>query len=158
LPHSHLLTTFEPGDLYAGSVTKWRKKQGALESYQKDAIRSEWLSNAVVRSGLGEQYDISLVRSEAAASRYVAKYMFKQTAFAADWPKGWKRVRYSQTFPKLPELKSDAFVLLTWQDWNELGRRAVTVTCADEDTFEYAAWKLHESDVVVRRHKVKLKG
>lgn len=154
-PHSHFLTTFQPGDLVEGAIEKWEKKDGLFVPYWQDALRSDWLQLAVCNSGLGEQYDISLVRTEQAASRYVAKYLFKPTAFSADWPKGWKRVRYSQTFPKLPELKTSAFVLRTWQDWDKLGRLAVRVRCSDEETFEYAVWKLYASDTIVETTKVK---
>lgn len=153
LPHSHFLTTFSPGDVLLGTNTKWRRIGGELVSEEVKVLRSDWLSRAVKRSGLGEQYDISRVRNEAAASRYVAKYLFKQTAFDADWPKGWKRVRYSQNFPKLPELKTDAFVLRTYEDWNALGRVAVAVKCADMEVYEYATWKLYHFDTIVLRPK-----
>jgi len=152
-PHSHFLTTFEPGDLSVGTVDKWVRVRGQLVREEKEVLRSDWLHKSVIRSGLGEQYDISRVRDEAAASRYVAKYMFKQTMFSADWPKGWKRVRYSQSFPKLPELKTDAFVLITWQDWNALGRKAAIIIPRDQEVEEYAAWKLIDFDCVVVKAK-----
>lgn len=152
-PHSHLLTTFEPYDLEDGYSDKWTRVRGELVHEKKPALRSAWIHRAVVRSGLGEQYDISRVRDEAAASRYVAKYMFKQTMFFADWPKGWKRVRYSQSFPKLPELKTDAFVLRTWQDWDRLGAMASVVIPRDQDVEEYAAWKLWKFDCIVLHAK-----
>lgn len=58
-----------------------------------------------------------MVDSTEACSRYVAKYLFKsQTADV--WPKGWKRIRYSQNWPKLPENHNPkAFVILTAWDW-----------------------------------------
>jgi len=136
-----------------GRNRKWRSNGGSVFAEDKQALRSEWLSRAVVRSGLGEQYDISTIRNERAASRYVAKYLFKPSAFDGGWPKGWRRVRYSQSFPKLPELKTDAFVLLGWKDWEYLARLAVSVSCSDEDTFEYAQWKLYHSDTIVTRRK-----
>jgi hypothetical protein len=153
LPHSHFLTTFDPGDLFEGFVTKWQQRAGILVREDKPALRSIWLQRAVIRVGLGEQYDISKVRNEAAASRYVAKYMFKQTAFDSNWPKGWRRVRYSQSFPKLPELKTDAFVLRTFEDWQKLAKLATVVVPADEEVEEYAAWKLIHNDVIVLRAK-----
>jgi hypothetical protein len=148
-PHSHLLTTFEPGDIQVGAADKWQRIGGKLVLEKVECLRSDWLHNAVKRSGLGDQYDISLVRNEAAASRYVAKYMFKATNFTADWPKKWRRVRYSQSFPKLPELKTDAFVLRTWQDWDKLGAKAAIVIPRDQDVEEYAAWKLMAFDCIV---------
>lgn len=152
-PHSHFLTTFEPGDLVNGFVSKWEKVRGSLVETKKQVLRSDWLHKAVVRSGLGEQYDISRVRSSAAASRYLAKYLFKQMAFAQDWPSGWKRIRYSQSFPKLPDIKTDAFVLRTQEDWNNLGKRAVVIIAGDEDVAEYAGWKLINFDCVVLGRK-----
>jgi len=149
LPHSHFLTTFEPGDLRVGEVVKWQRVNGGLRSEKKEALRSDWLQRAVSRSGLGEQYDISRVRDQAAVSRYVAKYLFKQTAFSTEWPKGWKRVRYSQSFPRLPELKTQAICLRTWQDWDALGRLAAVVVTSDPDVFDYAGWKLRDFDTAV---------
>lgn len=154
-PHSHFLTTFEPADLENGTVEKWTKIAGVLTREEKPVLRSRWLGRAVVRSGLGSQYDISRVRDERAASRYVAKYLFKPTAFSTEWPKNWKRVRYSQSFPQLPELKTDAFVLRTWQDWEKLAREAVVVECADAETFVFAQSKLRDADCVVSWRKKK---
>lgn len=148
-PHSHILTTFEPGDLVDGAIEKWERVQGILQPYWKDALRSEWLQEAVCRSGLGDQYDISKVEKEGGASRYVAKYLFKQTAFSQDWPPGWRRVRYSQSFPQLPEIKSQAFVIKSYQDWNKLASLALTVQARDIDVFEYAQWKLYGHDTFV---------
>lgn len=151
LPHSHFLTTFYPDKLYITVIEKWKTIKGEKVTVQEEVIRSQWMDKAVERSGLGEQYDLSQVRSEAAASRYVAKYMFKQTAFDSQWPKGWKRVRYSQSFPKLPEIKTEAFVLRTQADWDKLGRLATIVRPADIDVEEYAAYKLYRFDTLVMR-------
>lgn len=148
-PHSHILTTFCPPDLREGYVEKWSRRQGELIVEQKAALRSDWLQENSTRSGLGEQYDISKVRTQAAASRYVAKYLFKQTALSSDWPKGWKRVRYSQSFPKLPDIKTNAFVLRDFRDWERLSSLAVTVRCSEIDTYEYTQFKLMNSDTVV---------
>jgi len=153
LPHSHFLTTFQPGDLVDGCISKWKVIRGDLVETKVQALRSNWLHKTVIRSGLGEQYDISRVRSAAAASRYVAKYLFKQTMRDAGWPKGWKRIRYSQSFPKLPDIKTDAFVLRSQEDWNNLGKRAVVVIAADEDVREYAQWKLFNFDTIVKGRK-----
>lgn len=152
-PHSHILSTFEPGDLVEGCVEKWENIGGTLKPYWKDALRSEWLQMAVVRAGLGDQYDISKVRTEAAASRYVAKYMFKHSAFSSTWPQGWKRVRYSQSFPKLPENKTNSFVLLKMVDWHKLGSLANLVICHDDETYEYAQYALYSHVTRVSKRK-----
>lgn len=152
-PHSHLLTTFAPPELYVTVIEKWKLVKGERRPVREEVLRSYWMDKACPRSGLGDQYDISKVRDEAAASRYVAKYMFKPSNFTADWPKGWRRVRYSQSFPKLPEIKTDAFVLRTYEDWAQLGRKAAVVRPADKDVEEYAAWKLYPFDTIVLKSK-----
>lgn len=134
-PHSHFLTTFCPRDTfsivedyaaYKSSVHKINasiglkmrftatpKKKVSLLDYH-----SEWLMLASVKAGLGVQSRISIVDSPEACSRYIAKYLFKAAVFE-DWPKGWKRVRYSQNWPKLPEKHNEkAFVVLSAWDWH----------------------------------------
>lgn len=150
-PHSHILTTFNVGDLYTGHVQKWNTdKQGKRKSEKVSALRSEWIAKAVKRAGLGEQYDVSRVEKVEGVSRYVAKYLFKDSIFTTDWPKGWKRVRYSQSFPKMEERKTDAMVLLTTEDWHSLARRAVVVQCPDFDAMEAAKNGLWYTDTVIR--------
>jgi hypothetical protein len=135
-PHSHILSTYAPGDLTIGKMWKWQTVKGIRAYVEVDVLRSDWFARRVVSAGLGEQYDISRVRDEKAVSRYVAKYMFKPSAFAADWPTGWKRVRYSNSFPKLPERETSAFVLMKSADWQKLSRLASIITCTDKETYE----------------------
>lgn len=149
-PHSHILTTADFKDLYLGHVWKERPTNSGDKEMQREiALRSDWAASAVVKAGLGSQYDISIASSPEGASRYVAKYLFKQTAFETDWPKGWKRVRYSQNFPRLPEVKTDSFVLLSDSDWNWLGRRASIVVVKDSETLLDVRWKLRHADTLV---------
>lgn len=154
-PHSHLLTTFHPYDIVEGYVSKWRTGKDGRFNEQVSVLRSDWLHSAVTRSGLGEQYDISVVRNHAAVSRYIGKYLFKSALHTTDWPKGWKRVRYSQSWPKEPEADVTGMPLLSWQDWEELSRLTWRVQAIGEDCFEYASWKLAESDTLVFRSKRK---
>lgn len=158
-PHSHLLTTFHPKDLYLGHVYKWATdaKLGRVQTREL-ALRSDWLQAQIVRSGLGEQYDISLVQTVEGAARYVAKYLFKDTIFSTKWPPGWRRVRYSQSFPKLAEKETTAIVLIKWSDWFELATRADTVTCTDQASLNlatniYAAYPVKVRDKVRSRLK-----
>jgi len=149
-PHSHILTTANPGDLYLGHV--WKERTPTLynaASSREVALRSNWLAGAIEKSGLGTQYDISIASSIEGTSRYVAKYLFKQTIFEDCWPKGWKRVRYSQNFPKLPEVETDSFVLLSDDDWNWLGRRASIVEVKDNETLLDVRFKLKKADTIV---------
>lgn len=149
-PHSHILTTFQPGDLVDGVVENWATgSDGRKYLEYKDALRSEWLQCMVCSAGLGDQYDISAVREIEAASRYVAKYMFKDTQFSASFPKGWKRVRYSQSWPKLKRKKTNAFVLMSKEDWALLASKAVVVDAEAGDAHESAEYFLKGHDVII---------
>lgn len=131
-PHSHILTTFQPSDTVLGLVGKWEVDNAGKRRYvEKEALRSDYIRRSCDEIGLGDQYDISRVASVAGASRYVAKYLFKDTIFNTVWPKGWKRVRYSQQFPQLPERETTAFVLMTREDWRKLERLASIITVND---------------------------
>jgi hypothetical protein len=139
-PHSHILTTFCPDDLVEGQVEKWvSENSGVPKPIKVDALRSDYVRRSCVDVGLGDQYDISRVASVEACSRYVAKYLFKDTIFTTVWPTGWKRVRYSQNFPKLPERDTNAFVLLKREDWQKLASLADTVT-VDADHTKDVVW------------------
>jgi len=150
-PHSHFITTFAPRDVVGSNRKTWRiDEQGKRVVMWRTSLRSDWFQMQVVRSGLGEQYEITKVENAEAASRYVAKYLFKSTIFTADWPKGWKRIRYSQSFPKAAERETDAIVLLTQGDWYHLAERAVVVTVATLDDYEEVRNRLHFHDTIVR--------
>jgi hypothetical protein len=149
-PHSHVLTTFAPHDLVDGAKAEYATSpNNGLVFQWVDCLRSDWLQEMVQSAGLGEQYDVSVVKDFEAASRYVAKYMFKPSQFTDDYPKGWKRVRYSQSWPKLPEIKTNAFVLLSAEDWKHLARLAVVVDAPLGDALESAEYFLRGSDTVV---------
>lgn len=139
-PHSHVLTTFCPNDLYYRTVKKWhRDNSGALVAEDKTVLGSAWMEGQLERSGLGEHYDISRVREVEAVSRYVAKYMFKDTQFSAKFPKHWKRVRYAN-WPELPSVKTNAFVLLSRQDWQLLAGSAISVVTDENAKSECEKW------------------
>jgi hypothetical protein len=149
-PHSHILTTFAPTDLYFGFKEDWKRdRHGRLVCARIPCLRSAWLHGAVVRAGLGNAYDISSVQSVEAASRYVAKYMFKKAQFRAHFPPRWKRVRYSQTWPTLPETASEAFVLVSESDWRDLAARASVVDVAVGGDAETVLSHLKHDDVVI---------
>ena len=150
-PHSHILTTFDCGDLHLRRVEKWiTAKNGEHIPSQNLSLGSDWLEGQIKRSGLGEVYDISIVETIEGASRYVAKYLFKNSIFTTDWPKGWKRVRYSQSFPKLPERETTAFVLLKHEDWYKLAKTAVVVNAIGFDAFAEARNQMYFHDVIIR--------
>ncbi|KKM97301.1 hypothetical protein LCGC14_1169460 [marine sediment metagenome] len=152
-PHSHVITTFRPHDLYLGTKLQWKQHEGTRVSYDVDALRSDWLEKRCVSAGLGEQYDISVVKEASACSRYVAKYLFKPSMFTDLWPKKWRRVRYSQNFPKQERQKADGMPLRTPLDWYTLAKKAVIVSPQDKDAETAAIHNLKGHDVIVRRMK-----
>jgi len=99
---------------------------------------------------LGAQYNITAVQSAEGASRYVAKYLFKPSIFTDDWPAGWKRIRYSQSFPPAAEIDTNAIVLLTQEDWYKLAEKAVVVTVTTLDDFEEVSNRMHFHDTIVK--------
>lgn len=158
-PHSHILTTFAPDDRVCGVKEDWqRNNAGRLVKKLVPALRSAWLQGQVVKSGLGDQYDISQVETVEGASRYVAKYMFKKAQFEAHYPKGWKRVRYSQTWPDFKKPPTDAFVLLSRDDWHHLATLAAVVDAESGEALENAQYFLKGSDTIVYEKKGKDHG
>jgi hypothetical protein len=126
-PHSHIITTFLPRDA-RGTAGKNGVKDFA----------SAWMARANSSAGLGSQHRISEVKSAAAVSRYVAKYMFKDTLLTR-WPAKWKRVRYSENWPKLPEFAPDfVAVLRSPQEWNQAGKQRRLFVCETPEWYELA--------------------
>ena len=150
-PHSHLITTYYPHDLKDGTKTTWKTVAGTLTAIELECLRSDYLGQKCVSAGLGEQYDISKVKTVEGASRYVAKYMFKDTMFLTDWPKKWRRVRYSRSFPKLEKKVSDAFVLITSEDWRDLAQKAVVIRAQDIAAYEAAYFQFLHDDILIRK-------
>jgi len=150
-PHSHLLTTFYPHDLRDGTKETWKHIDGQLKVQLINCLRSDWLEERCISAGLGKQYDISKVRTVEGASRYVAKYMFKPSMFLTDWPKKWRRVRYSRSFPKLPEQKTEALVLVTEQNWRDLASKALVIHPQDLASREAAVSRFRHDDVIIRK-------
>jgi len=150
-PHSHFITSFCPP--ITESVTVRKKKQqegGQYKDIISTHIWSNWFADKLCTSGLGPQYDITKVQSAEGASRYVAKYLFKPTIFSTDWPKNWKRIRYSQSFPQQEKKQSDAIVLLSLMDWVDLSQKALIVNCPDLDVYETVTTKMAGSDCIIR--------
>lgn len=153
-PHSHILTSFHPADTVEGLVSDWvTDSTGNRVCEYREALRSQWLQSTVCNAGLGDQYDISKIQTIEGASRYVAKYMFKESQFQAHYPKGWKRVRYSQSWPDYEKPKTDAFVLLAREDWGRLAGAAAVVDADEGEAFESASYFLSEFDTLVYRRK-----
>lgn len=150
-PHSHYITTYCPSD--AVDVEKNGQKylytSGETIISKHNTLQTQSLERKCVESGLGRQYDLSRLESVEAGSRYAAKYLFKETIFNTLWPKGWHRVRYSNNWPKLPDVKGESFILLKSTDWHRLTTLAVSVTTKDDGAKKFVSGKLSHSDVFV---------
>lgn len=149
-PHSHMLTSWVPPDQYARTVDKYTKDaQGILHKERLPCLGSHYLERALFSAGLGSAYDITVARTIEGTARYVAKYLFKDNIFTTKWPPGWKRVRYSNNFPKWERPKSEAFVLLKRADWQHLTHVALAVV-VDNDVckVECEHW-LRGSDMII---------
>lgn len=134
-PHSHMITTFRPKDAATA-------RKGDILAHgqpaRHDCLNSAWLVKACQRAGLGRMTDISEISSPVAVAVYVAKYLFKD-AMQTEWPKGWKRIRYSQSWPKLPEHKhSIAFPVMRPDDWLMVRALERTIWCDRDVTAEIA--------------------
>lgn len=150
-PHSHFASTYCP-PITSRVIVRKKKKQesGQYKIVVSESLRSDWFEGQIKKSGLGEQYNITLIKNAEAASRYIAKYLFKPSIFKSDWPKGWKRIRYSQSFPKAKDRETKAVVLLTQEDWYKLAQKTVVVTVGTIDDFQEVSNRLHFHDTIVR--------
>lgn len=153
-PHSHFLTTYHPQDLVDGFKEKWVKNGGRLEVQLIPALRSEYLLERCKSAGLGKEYDISEVRNAEHAAIYVAKYMFKASMFLTNWPKKWRRVRYSRSFPKLPDMETDAMVLIKREDWRKLAQKAIYIEPKSEAAQIEALYWLKHDDIIMKKVKL----
>lgn len=149
-PHSHIISAYYPKDLKEGLKIKWVHVGGKLQMQLVPALRSEYLLQKCTAAGLGSEYDISQVASGEAVSRYVAKYLFKDTMLNTEFPSKWKRVRYSQNFPKLEDRSNpDAMALVTAGDWSVLRAKAV-VLITDGDTEKRTKQECFGSDILIK--------
>lgn len=126
-PHSHILITALPNDAKATSDA--RGKQHYVSS-----LFTKWNASA----GLGNQHKITRVSSPEAVSRYVAKYLFKQSA-KDTFPKKWKRVRYSANYPRKPEEKTtESWLLERVDDWDRIADMPVFWDTTIESVYQWA--------------------
>ena len=150
-PHSHILTTWKPPDIVEGLRSRYVvDNSGVKRKEAGKALRSKYIEQSCISVGLGDQYDISRVASVEGASRYVAKYLFKPTIFNTKWPSGWKRVRYSNSFPKREDRETVAFVLMTREDWWKLARLATVITTDSDTTKSIVYNALGYQDITIK--------
>jgi len=144
-PHSHILTTFCPPD---GEV----KEQGATLSFKvkedkrektiryaakHELIFSPWLWRVVYEAGLGSQTDLTEVETAKAVAKYISKYLFKD-ATKTVFPKNWHRVRYSHSYPKLPEKHAEGFPVIRAVDWRKVATLDEPVMTRERTAIEAA--------------------
>lgn len=119
-PHSHLITTYLPKDFEV--KTRVNKKGFSVEY-----ISSDWLTKRMKSAGLGHYWDMTEIRSAKGVASYVAKYLFK-SAIYTKWPKGWRRIRYSRSWPRKPvEQCDEGFPLLNKVDWKRVKDKQVRI-------------------------------
>lgn len=153
-PHSHLITSYRPKDVRMGWFYKWRTgKHGKYKEYY-ETLRSAYLLARLKSAGLGEVYDYNEVLETEAASRYIAKYLFKSSMFTDEFPKNWKRIRYSRGWPKLPEASGEGFPLLTDNDWRRLSVLAATVAPDDPESLLEVIARMKGSDILIDRRAI----
>jgi hypothetical protein len=156
-PHSHILTTFTPGDTMASKRTKWHVDNAGRRIYEQvDLLRSKWLQTEVLTCGLGSEYDISKVKTVQAASRYVAKYLFKDSMLTK-WPPGWKRVRYSQSWPKMDTANTDAIPVVDKTDIMHLALHSKLIVCDESEVYNRVLSAINEIDLPYHTAKVTLR-
>ena len=136
-PHSHLLMAWLPSD----AVKK-------LDAKGKPYLYSKWFHMAHERSGLGTQSKITQAENIEATAKYIAKYLFKEAQFA-EMPKHWKRVRYSQNFPKTEtkenEFVTESFPIITRFDWKRVNETGLWFVCEDDDIYAIASHRIHRA-------------
>jgi len=72
--------------------------------------------------------------------------MFK-AALSEEWPAHWKRIRYSQNWPKTPEVKPErVYILLTQKNWNEAAKERAQWICENDQVYELA--KHHLGNII----------
>lgn len=156
-PHSHIICTWCPHDVIEGETIQWVTEAGNRVSKIVPTLRSAWFAKRLESAGLGSQYDIGEIESVEGASKYVAKYMFKADNFSTDWPDKWRRVRYSNSFPKLPEREtSDAIVLIKDSDWYDLASKTLVVRPMDAASAAVCTALLAKHDVIIKKLKTEV--
>jgi len=133
--HSHCISTYVPDDAIPYAKGE-RLPTGRRATH--DCLWSDYFRQRNVDAGLGVECDISEIRNPVAVAVYAAKYLFKE-AQITEFGKGWRRIRYSRNFPKLPEITGkEAFAVVKHQDWRKIENLGVAVRTKDEWIVERA--------------------
>lgn len=134
-PHSHFISTYCPSD--AVRYQEGQKLPNGRRA-KHDCLWSPYFREKNVGAGLGVECDISEIRNPIAVAVYVSKYLFKDSMQTV-WPSGWKRIRYSQNWPKLDHKKPDiAFPVIKLDDWFRLDKMGIPIQTDSEYTYQAA--------------------
>ena len=124
--HSHYISTFCPDDAIHAPVPD-----------DQHRYVSDWFVKRNVSAGLGPQCRISAVQTPERAAGYIAKYLKKQLK-EHEWPKHWKRIRYSQKWPDCALIPDYAQSLHNRQQWTRLDERRNWYETTEEIHYQYA--------------------
>jgi len=138
-PHSHVISTYCPSDAVPYGKGD-RLPSGRIARH--DCLWSEWFRHENVTAGLGVECDLSAINSPVAVAVYVSKYLFKDS-MTTKFPSNWRRIRYSQSFPKLPETGNlNAFPLVKLTDWQRMQDLGIVVRADSIFTYHAALARL----------------
>jgi hypothetical protein len=86
-----------------------RHKDGRLHMHALVTwdMKSSWWKDNGRACGLGFMNEVEPVRTAGGAATYVTKYLMKSLEDAF-WPDGWRRVRLSRDWPKMPDVERPA--------------------------------------------------
>jgi hypothetical protein len=73
-----------------------------VHAIESAGVGQSWLKSAARESGLGYMDEEKPIKTPQGSAWYVSKYLGKSIE-KTDWPKGFRRVRASRNWPKLPE-------------------------------------------------------
>jgi len=95
-------------------------KNGIIHAHvlANNALSKRWWKDNAYQSGLGYMVDVGSVLDPASGALYVVKYIGKQLELK-DWPKGFRRVRASQDWPRLK--LSEGSPLMDYEVYSRFG-------------------------------------
>lgn len=126
--HSHCISTYCPSDAVPYAKGE-RMPNDRIATH--DCLWSEYYRARNVDAGLGIECDLSLIRNSVAVAVYAAKYLFAD-AQVTEFQKGWRRIRYSRNYPKLPTITGkEAFAVVKHKDWLKIENLGVLVRTKD---------------------------
>lgn len=132
--HSHIVCTHFPDDAIPFSEGDMLPN-GIVAKH--DCLYSAWFVEKNVSAGLGYATDCTSVRNVVGVTAYVSKYLFKDMTETM-WGKNWRRLRYSQSWPRLPEHSNpEAFPVIRAADWYRV-RNLGKVVADSPETWEKA--------------------